>query len=220
MKTITTTAIVALLTTSIGLGALAPVLAQDATTTPPAQTEQATTAPDAKAPGFRPGNGGPGPRQAGALGGLFGFARGAEGVEIALVRLSHAIEMTDAQQTLFDTLKTDALAAAAQFETATEGLRPAAPAAGETPVRPDIAERLENRIALESAQLAALEAVQPAFAAFFDSLTDEQKAELTPDRPAQRQFGERHGGPGQNRHQDGGQRPMPRPGVQAPAANG
>jgi hypothetical protein len=213
MKTITTTAIVALMTATIGLSAIAPTFAQDAA---PTQVQADN------GPGFhlRRDNQGPG-QMGGQRGGDFlNFARGGEAIEIALVRLSHRIELTAEQQALFDTLKTTALSAAADFATATEGLRPqggpAAPVEGETATAtaPDLSERLENRIAVETAHLAALEAVQPAATAFFDSLTDEQKAQLTPERH------ERNGMPGFGkggpRHPEGG---LAAP-ADAPAANG
>lgn len=198
MKTITTTAIVALMTATLGLSAIAPGYAQDAA---PAQTQQQP----GPGFGFRHDTNG-GPRQ--FIGGdLLGFDRGVEAVEIALVRLSHAVEMTAEQQALFDTLKTDALAAAETFSTAVEGLRPvapqggaAAPVEGQVAEVPDFSERLENRIAIETARLAALEAVQPAVTAFFDSLTDEQKAGLTPQRP-DRGFMPGFTGKGGSRHQ-------------------
>ncbi len=64
---------------------------------------------------------------------------------------------------------------------------------------PYVAQRLETRIAVEKAHKQALEAVQPSVAAFFDSLTDEQKAELMPRSgrtwPA-RPWGGQHGGQG------------------------
>jgi len=193
MKTISTTAIVALMTASIGLGAIAPTLAQE--TTAPAATQAQPAGPDGAERGFRNG---PGMRQGGGMG-LLSIERGAEAIEIAIVRLTHAIDLTDQQPVLLEALKTDALAAAAAFETATDGLRPTPPAEGETAALPDISERFDNRIALESARLDALQAVQPAFTAFFDSLTDEQKAELVPER------GQRMAGMGK---QHGGQRSM------------
>ena len=196
MKTITTTAIVALMTATLGLSAIAPSYAQDAAPAQ-AQTEQQP----GPGFGFRHDTNG-GARQ--FFGGdLLGFDRGVEAVEIALVRLSHAIELTAEQQALFDTLKTDALAAAETFSTAVEGLRPAAPTDGQVAEVPDFSERLENRIAIETARLAALEAVQPAVTAFFDSLTDEQKAELTPQRH-DRGFMPGGFGKGGLRHHEGG----------------
>lgn len=221
MKTIKTTAIVALMTAAVGLTAIAPTYAQEAT--PPAAPSQEQ--------GFRPG--GPGlPRHdergpgRGGLMDLIGNGDSTEAVEIALVRLSHAVDMTAEQQTLFDTLKTDALAAAETFSTAVEGLRPTPPAEGQAVERPEFSEMLSNRIAFEKAHLAALEAVQPSLSAFFDSLTDEQKADLMPQRP------DRNGGPGQfgkgGQHHQGqhnqGNAPMGAPGQapapEAPATNG
>ncbi|WP_338720313.1 Spy/CpxP family protein refolding chaperone [Devosia sp. XK-2] len=203
MKTISTTAIVALIAASIGLGALAPAMAQNAGAgAGPAAQKQPMGPADGTERGFRNG---PGMRQGGGERGLFNIERGAEAIEIAAVRLSHAIDLTDEQTVLLEALKSDALAAAAAFDAATEGLRPARPAAGDTAERPDISERFDNRIAIETARLAALEAVQPAFTAFFDSLTDDQKAELAA------QHGDRMVGMG--KHQGGfgqhdGQRPM------------
>ena len=226
MKTITTTAIVALMTATIGLSAAAPSFAQDATA-PTANPAQAQMPHTGKSFGgnFRhneqgPRHGGPGAMgemgEMGGPGALLDF-RNAEAIEIALVRLSHRIELTTEQQPLFDAFKTAAVKAATDFTTAAEALRPAAPAAGDTAAatpapRPDFAERLTNRIAMEKAQLAALEAVQPSATAFFGSLTDEQKVALAPERGD-------HGGPGQfgkggPRHQ--GHNQVGAPGADAP----
>lgn len=203
MKTISTTAIVALMTASIGLGVIAPALAQDAVAPATAQAQPADPAGAER--GFRNG---PGMRHGGGMG-LFNIERGAEAIEIAIVRLSHAIEMTDEQTVLLEALKTDALAAAAAFEAATDGLRPTSPAEGESAERPDISERFDNRIALESARLDALKAVQPAFTAFFDSLTDEQKADLIPERGDRQNHMSKQGDRGGHRDgHHGGQRPM------------
>lgn len=211
MKTITTTAIVALMTAAIGFTAIAPTYAQDAAPAPVQEQLQG------KGPGLNFRHHNQGPREGRGFGNLLGFERGSEAVEIALVRLSHAIELTAEQQTLFDTFKTDALAAADTFATTVEGLRPTPPVEGQTAQRPDFSERLENQIAIETAHLAALEAVRPSASAFFDSLTDAQKASLMPRRP------DHDGGP---RHQGmhKGPTPMEAPGVppapEAPAANG
>lgn len=209
MKTITTTAIVALMSATIGLSTLPPTFAQDAA---PTQVEAQ------RGPGFnmRHHHQGPGKRD-GMRGGadLLSFERGGEAIEIALVRLSHRITLTAEQQPLFDTFKAAALSAAADFATATADLRPAAPAEGVATPAPTLSKRLENGIALQSARLAALEAVQPAAAAFFDSLTDAQNAQLTPQRPqrdGQREGFSKSGGP---RHHD-----QQQDGPAAPATNG
>lgn len=221
MKTITKTAIVALMTAAVGFTAIAPTFAQDAT--PPAAPTQ-DQAFRQGGPGLHLRHDRNGPGRGGFLE-FFGPGASTEAVGIALVRLSHAIEMTAEQQALFDTLKTDALAAAETFSTAVEGLRPQGGSAVPTPVegqtveRPDFSEMFENRIALETAHLAALEAVRPSLTAFFDSLTDEQKADLMPQRP------NRNGGPGQHHgqmHKGPGQMGAPgqAPAPEAPATNG
>lgn len=211
MKTITTTAIVALMTATLGLTAIAPTYAQE--TQAPAVPGQEQV--QGKGPGFLLRKHNQGPREGRGFGNLLGFERGTEAVEIALVRLSHAVELTAEQQPLFDAFKTEALAAAETFSTAVEGLRPTPPAEGQTAERPDFAQRLENRITFETAHLAALEAVQPAATAFFDSLSDEQKANLMPQRP-------NHDGRPHGMHKGPG--PMDAPGApaapEAPAANG
>lgn len=193
------TAIVALMTVAIGFTATIPSFAQDAAA--PAQAEQQNN--------FRQHN--QGPRGDGPMGGgdLLSFERGADAIELALVRLSQRIDLTAGQQPLFDAFKTEALTAATTFATAIEGLRPTLSAEGETPVAPNLAERLDDAIALQAARLAALEAVQPSATAFFESLTADQMASLTPQRPDRdggmpgdfgkggpRHQGGQHGGPG------------------------
>ena len=202
MKSISTSVIVAMMTATLGLSAAAPALAQDAP--PPAENGQAQPGkgPDR---GFRPDH--HGQRPGGGFD-MLGFERGAEGIEIALVRLSHRLELTAEQQNLFDAFKTSALAAAADFETATEGLRPTPPVEGETSARPSVPDMLENRIALDKARLAALESVQPAASAFFESLTDEQNTQLLPQRDMD---GRGPGkGPGNMHHQGPGDGPRQR----------
>ncbi|MGV8831963.1 MAG: Spy/CpxP family protein refolding chaperone [Devosia sp.] len=211
MKTFKTAAIIALMTTTVGLAAITPSFAQNAPAAAAAQDQTPGAGPKA---GMRQhdamGKGGMGDqRQNGprGMGGMIGFERGSEGVEIALVRLSHAVDMTAEQQALFDTFKTDALAAADTFSSAVEGLRPAAPGQGQTAERPDITTMIDTRIAIETAHLAALEAVQPSMTAFFGSLTDAQKAALMPQRGDH--DGMRQGGQQQGQHGDrSGKGPM------------
>jgi hypothetical protein len=199
MKTISKTALVALTAASVGLAGIGTsAFAQTAT---PTQVE-APGKPGEGAHRFhREGPGGHGglaerrmmihhaggPGTHGPRGfGLINFGN-AEALEIAFVRLSYAIDMSEDQQALFDTLKTDALSAQADFATATEGLR----FDRRAEERPDIVDIFNNRIAIETARLEAMQAVQPSFEAFFSSLSDEQKAELAPRRA----HFERPGGP-------------------------
>jgi hypothetical protein len=108
---------------------------------------------------------------------LLDFGRSAEALEIAFVRLAYAIDMTPEQQALFEALRDDALAAQETFAATALDLRP------DTSGEPaDLSELFDNRIALGTARIEAMTAVQPAFEAFFDTLTDEQKADLMPRR--------------------------------------
>ncbi|SFC88277.1 Spy/CpxP family protein refolding chaperone [Devosia psychrophila] len=213
MKTISKTVLVAMMTATIGLSAIAPTFAQQAAA-PAAQSEQQNNFRQHKQ----------GPRGDGPMGGnVLGFERGADAMEVALVRLSQRVELTAEQQPLFDTFKTKAMAAAIKFETATEGLRPTPPVEGETPAAPNLAERLDNDIAIQTARLDALKSVQPAAKAFFASLSADQLASLTPQRP-DRDGGMPGGGFGKGgpRHQGdnghhGGQRGGPGAPDEAPA---
>lgn len=210
MKTISKTAIVALMTATMGVVGIAPVFAQGTTDKAPSPQVQAPPpAPGTADRGTHHFAKGPG---MGGQAGVLDIERGAEGIELALVRLSYRLDLTDQQKSLLDDLKTAAIAAANDFKTATEGLRPTPPAQGETAQRPDFTERLDNRIAMEKARLAGLEAIQPSAKAFFDSLSDEQKAQLTPQRPDMGGPGVRPGmkgghgqqRPGQGMHQGQG----------------
>jgi LTXXQ motif family protein len=180
MKTISTTAIVAVMTAAIGLSAVAPAMAQQDAPLHQHNDLQKDGSPDRHFNGQRPGNDGHG--RGGMLGGLLDFGRDGENIEVALVRLSHRIELTDEQKTLLETFKTAALAAQADFATAVDAVRPPAPAAGATVERPEMVARLDQRITMEKAHVDALTAVQPSFEAFFTSLTDEQQTQLMPQR--------------------------------------
>lgn len=179
MKTISAKAVVTVLAVTAGLAAAAPAFAQAA----PAAPAQTQLQPGKDHGNFRPDHQGqnrPGrPDHRGGGSDLLDLGRGQEAVEISLVRLSHRIELTAEQQPKFDALKTAALKAAADVETTAKGLRPT-----EAPTAPpSLVERLNNRITMGTAQVDALKAVQPTLTAFFDSLTDAQKALLTPERP-------------------------------------
>lgn len=181
MKTISATAIVALMTVSVGLAAAAPALAQEGQPRFGQHLQNQGPGPHQHGHGQRPGNDGPG--RGGLLGGLLEFGPNSERLELALVRLSHRLELTSEQKTLLESFRTSALAAQAEFSGVLDATRPATPDARTTPTeRPDLVARLDQRIALEKAHVDALTAVQPSFEAFFASLTDAQKAQLQPQR--------------------------------------
>lgn len=243
MNKLNSTAIAALLTAAVALTAVAPASAAQ-TTSPSTVTKSATdlqVAENSQGWGQHRQNGpraghaergqmgdhqrdnqrGGQQRGPGGLMGIFAFERGAEALEIAFVRLSHDITLTDAQKPLFDDLKTTALTAQTEFADALKAARPAAPSAtataDATTAKPDIATMLKTRIAIETAHTKALSAVLPKLEAFTASLTDEQKAELLPQRPDgaamnQRDGGmHRHGRPGQDMMAPGADMAPPAP---------
>ena len=104
--------------------------------------------------------------------------RGAEELEVALVRLSHRLDLTADQTALFDTFKTTALTTQTSFTDECTAVMPDKAAAA----KPDLLERLKSGLKLEEARLEALNTVLPDFEAFYGSLTDAQKADLFPHR--------------------------------------
>ncbi|RUT34994.1 hypothetical protein EMQ25_03305 [Arsenicitalea aurantiaca] len=113
-------------------------------------------------------------RQGGALLDFVCSDRAAERLEIGLVRLSYRLDLTDAQRGDFDALRDAALSAQADFAAACTTAR----AAEAT----DPVSRLEGRLAIDSARVAALEAVLPALDTFYQGLEPEQQARLEPRR--------------------------------------
>lgn len=149
-------------------------------------------------------------RQGGMMGGRGGqlLALGcgpnaAERIETGLVRLGYRVDAIAEQKTLLDSLKTASLAAQAELatvcaevlpaRTAADAAAPADAPAADAATRPDLLTRLQSRIKLEEARLAAMTDVLPQFEAFYNSLTAEQKSALEPK-------GDRDGrGPGRDR---------------------
>ena len=111
--------------------------------------------------------------------GFFCRDNAAEAMEIALVRLSYRLDLTEAQKPLFETFRDSALAAQADFAEACTAAMPEENAA------PDMLDMLKLQLAMSEAQATALSAVLPDFEAFYTSLTAEQLASLRPgDLPA------------------------------------
>ena len=118
---------------------------------------------------------------------------GAERLEIGLVRLSHRVELTAEQTPLFEALKTAALTAQTGYADSCASIRPAAgQASAETP---SLVDRFATRLKLDEARVAALTGVLPALEAFYNSLTDAQKASI--DMPRGGDRGDSRG-PGMN----------------------
>jgi hypothetical protein len=152
---------------------------------------------------------GPG-RGAGGILGLVCSDNGAEALEIAFVRWSHALELTAEQQPLFDALKAKALTSQTSFADQCQAARPDRSA----DAKPDLLEGLKARLAIEEARLTAMNALLPDFEAFYGSLTDAQKAKLMPRLDRQGNgHGDRMGrGGGQDRGGPGRMLRMPAPG--------
>lgn len=160
-----------------------------------------------------------GDRMGADRGGFIGLTCGpkaAERIEHAMVSLSYRVNPTGEQVQLLDALKTAALDAQKDFSATCDATLPvkpvasadgAAPAAADAP-KPNMLEMMEARLKLEEARVAALGDVLPSFEAFFNSLSDEQKATLElrghdrgdrgPGHDGQRDGGRR--GPGQDRN--------------------
>lgn len=154
--------------------------------------------------------GGPG----GQRGGVLSFVcspKGADRLEHLLLNISQRVDPTAEQQPLFDALKTAALTAQTDFADTCATARPDRTAEA---ARPDLADRMKARHAIEKAHVEAMTTVIPAFETFYDSLTDEQKLSLEPRR------GRHHDG----RRVDAPQPPaapaQPAPGTTAPQQNG
>lgn len=105
--------------------------------------------------------------------------RGSEGLDVAFVRLSHRITLTDAQKPLFDDFKTTAMTAQKTYADAVEAAVKAAAPEGQ---HVDLVTGVKTRLAVDEARLQALNSVMPKLEAFVNSLTDTQKAALTAKR--------------------------------------
>jgi hypothetical protein len=125
--------------------------------------------------------GGPG----GQRGGVLSFVcspKGADRLEHLLLNISQRVDPTTEQQPLFDTLKSAARTAQTGFADTCAEARPERTAGAD---RPDLAERMKTRLAIETAHVEAMTSVIPAFEAFYDSLSDAQKQSLEPRRHRQ-----------------------------------
>ena len=186
MKNLTRTAIVTIAAASIGAATLAPALAQpfggarDGVAVHQIQGEGARS--------FRPGGDnqmgqfrrGAAFGQGGGLVEMFFSNRGAEAIDIAAVRLTHLLELTEDQQGLLEDLRVAALDAFEDVQAARDEI---APVAEEEAEAPDLVARFAGMVAMTTARAEALETLQPTFEAFVESLDEAQLEKLTPQRP-------------------------------------
>jgi hypothetical protein len=191
-------AIAALVVAAIGLTAL-PAVAQDQTT-PVAKRSDREVHRTIIRDGHGMGRGG--------LLGLVCSDKGAEALEVAFVRLSHRLDLTDAQSTLFDAFKTNALTTQTSFADDCKAALPDRTAEA----TPDLVDGLKARLAIQQAELTAMNQILPDFEAFYASLTDAQKADFMP-RMGREGGGDRMGrGPNADRDAPGRIHRLPAPG--------
>jgi hypothetical protein len=137
------------------------------------------------------------------MGGAFSLAdvtcapRAAERLETRLDRVTDRLDLTDEQQKLFEEFRASALTAQTGFADTCATMTPASADAGT-----DLIQRLEQRLKFDEARLEAMTELLPPLKSFYESLTDEQKADLMPGRmregmnmPGGRFEHHRHGGP-------------------------
>lgn len=117
--------------------------------------------------------------------------KGAERLETALGRVGDKVKLSEDQQALLTELKTVTLAAQTDFAD-----KCTTPTRGEDK---DLMDHVKQRQANMTAHVAAMDNVVPALEAFYDSLSDEQKAELKPNRRGGR-HGKRGGNDGRHSH--------------------
>ncbi len=127
-----------------------------------------------------------GPRQGGMFAERAGPLRfvcnenAAERIENGLTRMGARLDLSDAQATTFETFKSAALDAQTTFAQSCDQFKLARQ--DQDKDETDLIDRLNSRQAMMSAQLSAMEDIMPEFEAFFNSLTDEQKAQMRSDR--------------------------------------
>jgi len=195
MKVLTKAALTTLLAGSIGIATLVPSYAGSAapgTSAPPATSTQ-TQSSAMPHPGGMPGAWGQWRGHSPRLGHDGGASlmrlacsdRGGEALEIAFVRLKYDLKLTTSQQPLFETLRSAALANQKSFaDTCRAAIDDGVPASKRT-----LVDRLQTELALDSAKVTALSDVVPKLKAFYDSLSDGQKAQLQQMRPHRGHFG-------------------------------
>lgn len=143
----------------------------------------------------------------------------ADRLDQRLGTLSGRLELTDEQQALYEAFRASALAAQTSFADACAELRPAA-TSGDA-VELDPVTRIETRLKLEEARVAALGSALPDLRAFYDSLTDEQKAGFVPQHSADQRGDRRPGFHGRHDRGPGDpsrNAPPPAAAPEAPAA--
>lgn len=217
MNLLTATAPAVLLAATLSVGGLAPAFAQTANPAPTATTtmDRAGSADRAGTMRHWGHHAGPARMAVARGGGVFALACGAdssERLEIALVRLKYRVQPTAEQAPLFTALQQAALDGQ---KTVADACTAAMPDRTAT-TKPSMVDRLQRQLSLETARVSALGAIVPKFKAFYDSLTDAQKAQF---EARQNRRGDRFGMKDGNRWQAGQMRNQMRGMGQGPRWN-
>ena len=191
-------AIAALVAATMTVSAV-PSFAQDAGANPPPPAAPAATHDQGPGKGMGPnGRGmrnGPFPMLA-----LACSDKGPAALDKMFDRTDQRLNLSTDQQKLFEAFKAKALTAETTFADACQAARPDRSAEK----RPDLLERMKAGLAIDQARLTAMNSALPEFEAFYNSLTDQQKADLLPH----------HGGRGGMDHDGGPDRNGPPPPAQ------
>ncbi len=122
-------------------------------------------------------------------GGAFRFAefscgdRAADRLERRLNRVANKLDLSKDQNKLFEDFRTSALTAQTTFADQCDTIRPGATASKNQ--RPDLIQRLEQRLKFDEARLTAMSDLLPQFKSFYESLSDQQKRAFAPRAPMQ-----------------------------------
>lgn len=117
--------------------------------------------------------------------------KAADRMEHRFDKLADRLKLTDEQKKLYDAFMTSALTAQTDFADKCADIAPARAERQDRQdrnARPDLLDRMEMRLKLDEARLAAMNAVYPDFKAFYASLSEQQQADLFPGKS-----GHRHG---------------------------
>lgn len=119
----------------------------------------------------------------------------ADRLEVRLDRMAQRLDLSAAQKKLFEDFRTSALTAQTAFADQCVTIRPGKTA--DRAQRPDLIQRLEQRLKFDEARLAAMNELLPHLKAFYASLSDLQKRALMPRPMFRHDLGDqRPGGPG------------------------
>ena len=102
-------------------------------------------------------------------------SRAADRIDTRFDKLAERLTLTADQHKLFDTFRAAALTAQTTFADSCGDLRPTKADRAARTERPDMIDRMELRLKIDAARLAAMNSVFPDLKAFYSSLTDAQK---------------------------------------------